>query len=600
MRKTKNKSKMLNIQSMRQSTGGFATSILSKGTLSTGSSSSSSSSDPFTVPSNQRSSKRNRSQRKNHQVVDQNKTLKSELQIKGDIKNVLTDNQQVAMQVTNKKMGNEKTKGGANNSNNVSIDYCDKNMPIEAENLGKLLDDATADLINNQELTDKGSMSNQPRRRPLAKISVTNEEFDNDNNNLKGESDRGQQNDENQASDLKNLSSGESSSNKETESELTENKEGEFKTQLVWTNIILFVILHSCFPISVYMFVTQRPIYTTIYSFVLVYASGLGITGGAHRLWSHKSYKAGFFVETLLMILQTMAGQNSIYTWSRDHRVHHKFSETNADPHNIKRGFFFAHMGWLCCKKHPDVKEKGKLIDMSDLEANPIVMFQHRHFWWLAIMFTMFVPIILPVLLWNESFWTSFVIAFMLRYLVLLHGTWLVNSAAHYYGSRPYDNNIEARESPFVILNFFGEGYHNYHHTFPYDYSTSEYGWLFNITTAFIDICAYFGLVKDRRKVEPETILKRRLRTGNLGDKELNELEQKYGSKSNKNFATQTRAVANKLQKTIDEGDESTGSIVAPLVGGRQNNSNRPLAPLSNIIHELPYISGLTSMKYTM
>lgn len=71
--------------------------------------------------------------------------------------------------------------------------------------------------------------------------------------------------------------------------------------------------------------------------------------------------------------------QNSVHEWSRDHRVHHKYSETNADPHNAKRGFFFAHMGWLMCRKHPAVKAKGKQIDMSDLEADPIIMFQHKY-----------------------------------------------------------------------------------------------------------------------------------------------------------------------------------------------------------------------------
>lgn len=59
--------------------------------------------------------------------------------------------------------------------------------------------------------------------------------------------------------------------------------------------------------------------------------------------------------------------------WSRDHRVHHKFQETDADPHNAKRGFFFSHMGWLMCKKHDEVKRKGKGIDLSDLYAEPLL-----------------------------------------------------------------------------------------------------------------------------------------------------------------------------------------------------------------------------------
>lgn len=71
--------------------------------------------------------------------------------------------------------------------------------------------------------------------------------------------------------------------------------------------------------------------------------------------------------------------QDDIYKWSRDHRVHHKYSETSADPHNAMRGFFFSHMGWLMVRKHPDVIEKGKKLDLSDLKADGIVMFQRRY-----------------------------------------------------------------------------------------------------------------------------------------------------------------------------------------------------------------------------
>jgi stearoyl-CoA desaturase (delta-9 desaturase) len=70
--------------------------------------------------------------------------------------------------------------------------------------------------------------------------------------------------------------------------------------------------------------------------------------------------------------------QRDVYTWALDHRVHHKYSETDADPHNAKRGFLFAHVGWLFTTPHPDVVAKRKAVDMSDLEADPIVMWQKR------------------------------------------------------------------------------------------------------------------------------------------------------------------------------------------------------------------------------
>lgn len=78
------------------------------------------------------------------------------------------------------------------------------------------------------------------------------------------------------------------------------------------------------------------------------------------------------------MIMNSAAIQNDIYEWSRDHRVHHKFTDSDADPHNAKRGFFFSHVGWLLVKKHRDVRLKGNTLDMSDLKNDPVVMFQRK------------------------------------------------------------------------------------------------------------------------------------------------------------------------------------------------------------------------------
>ena len=81
----------------------------------------------------------------------------------------------------------------------------------------------------------------------------------------------------------------------------------------------------------------------------------------------------------MLLRIEFNSPKDSAIDWARDHRVHHKYSETDADPHNAKRGFFFAHVGWLLCRKHPDVRIKGKGIDMSDLQSDPILAFQKKY-----------------------------------------------------------------------------------------------------------------------------------------------------------------------------------------------------------------------------
>ena len=106
--------------------------------------------------------------------------------------------------------------------------------------------------------------------------------------------------------------------------------------------------------------------------------SGMGITCGAHRLWTHRSFKASFPLQVFLCIGQCIAGQNCIFVWSRDHRVHHKYSDTDGDPHNINRGVFFAHVGWLLKKRHPYSLIGGSKLNFDDLKNDPLVDFQMR------------------------------------------------------------------------------------------------------------------------------------------------------------------------------------------------------------------------------
>ena len=150
-----------------------------------------------------------------------------------------------------------------------------------------------------------------------------------------------------------------------------------YSIEIVWRNVIIMSYLHLAAVYGLFLLPSTR-VLTWIWSLVCFLAGGLGVTAGAHRLWSHRSYKATWFLRIMLMIMNCVGVQNDIYEWSRDHRVHHKFTETNADPHNAKRGFFFSHIGWLLVKKHPDVKELGKKVDMSDIEDDEIVMFQRR------------------------------------------------------------------------------------------------------------------------------------------------------------------------------------------------------------------------------
>jgi len=285
--------------------------------------------------------------------------------------------------------------------------------------------------------------------------------------------------------------------------------------QIVWRSLAFFAAIHAVSLLGFVKLLTGQVMWqTSLFGIVCYTLCGLGVTAGAHRLWSHRSYSARLPLRIILMLMYTMAGQNHIYEWARDHRLHHRHSETDADPHNARRGFTFAHMGWLVVKKHPEVRQKGAKTDLSDLLADPVVSFQKRWYIPLAVTLAFVIPTAIPVLAWGEDPWTAYLISFV-KYILTLHCTWLVNSAAHMWGMHPYDKGISPAENIPVAITAFGEGWHNYHHSFPWDYKTAELpGYSANLTTAFIDGAAKLGWAYERKTVAKDVVQRRAERTG--------------------------------------------------------------------------------------
>lgn len=123
-------------------------------------------------------------------------------------------------------------------------------------------------------------------------------------------------------------------------------------SQIKWSNVIWLTVIH-CLAAYGYVHVCTNPIkfLTFVWAIIVSTGSGFGMSVGGHRLWSHRTFKATFLLRLLLTILQTMTINGSIFSYSRDHRNHHKWPATHADPKNPARGFFFAHMGWWLLKK---------------------------------------------------------------------------------------------------------------------------------------------------------------------------------------------------------------------------------------------------------
>ncbi|PAV82358.1 hypothetical protein WR25_05235 [Diploscapter pachys] len=112
--------------------------------------------------------------------------------------------------------------------------------------------------------------------------------------------------------------------------------------------------------------------------------------------------------------------------------IKHGYINTNADPHSTKRGFFFAHMGWLLVKKHPQIKAQGVKLDLSDLYEDSVCVWQRHHYIPSVILFAFVLPTFVPVYFWNEPVFIAFPVCALCRFLFTLHATWCVNSVSHW------------------------------------------------------------------------------------------------------------------------------------------------------------------------
>lgn len=233
-------------------------------------------------------------------------------------------------------------------------------------------------------------------------------------------------------------------------------------------------------------------------SFVgFLWACGVSITAGYHRLWSHRAYSAHGSVRLFFMLFGAMALQNSILVWGSQHRTHHRFvDDVDRDPYSAKRGFWFSHMGWIL-RNYPS--GRNDFTNAKDLERDPIVMFQHRWYLPLAIGTNVGFPLALG---WAVGdLWGVFLLGGLLRLVVNHHFTWFINSLAHMWGSQPYTDENTARDNPALAFLTYGEGYHNFHHIFQNDYRNGVKWWQWDPTKWLIAVLSWLRLAANLKRV---------------------------------------------------------------------------------------------------
>ncbi|MGH8205415.1 MAG: fatty acid desaturase [Steroidobacteraceae bacterium] len=230
---------------------------------------------------------------------------------------------------------------------------------------------------------------------------------------------------------------------------------------------------------------------------LLLGANGMAITCGYHRLFAHVSYEAHPALKLLYLLFGAMALQNSALNWGASHRVHHSYiDDLERDPYCALRGFWFSHIGWML-RDYPSGERDFTRV--RDLQRDPLVMWQHRHYLPIALGMNFGLPLLLGWLCGDVL--GIFLLAGVLRLVVSHHATFFINSLAHMWGTQPYTDENTARDNGVVALLTYGEGYHNFHHMFAHDYRNGVRWWQWDPSKWFISAMRWCGLARNHNRV---------------------------------------------------------------------------------------------------
>ncbi|ORZ24153.1 delta-9 desaturase [Absidia repens] len=241
------------------------------------------------------------------------------------------------------------------------------------------------------------------------------------------------------------------------------------------------------------MFTTELQTKTMIWSIIYYFITGLGITAGYHRCFAHRAYSATAPLKFLLCLAGSGAVEGSVYWWSRGHRAHHRWTDTDKDPYSAHRGFFFSHFGWMLVSRP---KNRIGYADVADLKADPLFKFQHANYPWFALFFGFIFPTLVAGLGWGD-FRGGYFYAAILRLCFVHHATFCVNSLAHFLGEDTFDDHHTPRDHWITAIVTMGEGYHNFHHEFPQDYRNAIRWHQYDPTKWLIKVCHALGLAYD-------------------------------------------------------------------------------------------------------
>ena len=228
----------------------------------------------------------------------------------------------------------------------------------------------------------------------------------------------------------------------------------ETKKSFKWGTGIFLVISHAA-AIAALFFWSWPAVITAMILYWIVASLGIGM--GFHRLLTHRGYRVPKVVEYFLVTCGSLSLEGGPIQWVTTHRIHHAHTDKNGDPHTPRDGTWWAHIGWIL---------RGINHDPATVERYAPDLIKNSYYVWLDKFYYVPSIVLLVVLLafggWGVMMWGLF-----LRLTLGLHATWLVNSATHLWGRRRFLTSEDSRNSWWVALLTFGEGWHNNHHAFP-------------------------------------------------------------------------------------------------------------------------------------
>ncbi|UNU72855.1 fatty acid desaturase [Moraxella nasovis] len=271
-----------------------------------------------------------------------------------------------------------------------------------------------------------------------------------------------------------------------------------------WTPAIVLLSTPLIALVSVPWYLYTHDVNPGIWTAFAIFMAwtGLSITAGYHRLLAHKSYEAHPAVKYFLLFGATLAVQSSAFDWCSGHRSHHRHVDDEyEDPYSSRRGFWFSHIDWML-HKYPSGQYDYKNI--PDLKQDKILCLQHKYYG-IWVILTNAIALSIVGLLTGDML-GSFLIVGLLRLVLTHHFTFFINSLCHMFGARPYTDDNTARDNPILAFFTWGEGYHNYHHHFQYDYRNGVKWWQYDPTKWLIIALSKVGLAKNLKRVDNLTI----------------------------------------------------------------------------------------------